>query len=92
MAPAAENPRFRFTYRNEPMHRADRATVGAMRQALARERRWRAAHCSIVTSVPIGVYFQISAEAASGSSTQPRLWGVPNDDRSKLCSASPPLK
>lgn len=47
---------------------------------------------SIVTSVPIGVYGQISADAARGSSTHPRLCGVPNEARSKLCSASPPLK
>jgi hypothetical protein len=49
-------------------------------------------HVSTVTSVPIGVYGKISAEAASGSSTQPRLCGEPNEERLKLCSASPPLK
>ena len=36
---------------------------------------------SIVTSVPIGVYGQTFAAAASGSSTQPRLCGVPNELR-----------
>ncbi len=44
----------------------------------------RGVQVSIETSVPIGVYGQISAEVASGSSTQPRLCGVPNDARSKL--------
>ena len=46
--------------------------------------RGRNVQVSIETSVPIGVYGQISAEVASGSSTQPRLCGVPNDARSKL--------
>jgi hypothetical protein len=47
---------------------------------------------SIVTSVPTGVKGQTSAAAASGSSTQPRLCGVPNDARGNACSASPPWK
>jgi DNA-binding PadR family transcriptional regulator len=47
---------------------------------------------SIVTSVPIGVYGHTLAAASSGSSTQPRLCGVPNVARGKACSASPPLK
>ena len=37
-----------------------------------------ASQFSIVTSVPIGVYGQTFAAAASGNSTQPRLCGVPN--------------
>jgi hypothetical protein len=45
-----------------------------------------------VTSVPIGVYGQIRAAAASGSSTQPRLCGVPNEARGNSWSASPPWK
>ena len=48
--------------------------------------------CSMVTSVPIGVYGQTFLADASGSSTQPRLWGVPKEARLKACSASPPLK
>ena len=66
-------------------------TSGFQRTGVPRQRS-ASVQVSIVTSVPIGVYGQISAEAASGSSTQPRLCGVPNDARSKLCSASPPLK
>ncbi len=44
---------------------------------------------SIVTSVPIGVYGQTLAAALSGSSTQPRLCGVPNELRVKAWIASP---
>ena len=47
---------------------------------------------SIVTSVPIGVYGQTLAAWASGSSTQPRLCGVPKEARVKACRASPPWK
>ncbi|HEX3874306.1 MAG TPA: hypothetical protein VHW26_09180 [Solirubrobacteraceae bacterium] len=45
-----------------------------------------------MTIVPIGVYGQTLAAAASGSSTHPRLCGVPNDARLNVCRASPPLK
>jgi hypothetical protein len=45
-----------------------------------------------VTSVPIGVYGQTLAAEARGSSTQPRLCGVPNEARLKAWIASPPLK
>src|SRR5512132_64045 len=47
---------------------------------------------SMVTSVPIGVYGQTFAAEASGSSTQPRLCGAPNEARLKAWMASPPLK
>ena len=47
---------------------------------------------SMVTRVPIGVYGQTLAAEASGSSTQPRLCGVPKEARLKAWIASPPLK
>ena len=47
---------------------------------------------STVTRVPIGVYGHTLAAAASGSSTQPRLCGVPKLERVKAWMASPWLK
>ena len=52
----------------------------------------RAGQRSTVTRVPIGVYGQTFAAAASGSSTQPRLCGVPKDARLNAWIPSPPLK
>jgi hypothetical protein len=47
---------------------------------------------SLVTRVPIGVYGHTFAAEARGSSTQPRLCGVPNELRLNACSASPSWK
>ena len=53
---------------------------------------WALRQRSTVTSVPIGVYGQTFAAADSGSSTQPRLCGVPKDARLNAWIASPWLK
>jgi ROK family len=47
---------------------------------------------STVTSVPIGVYGHTFAAASRGSSTQPRLCGVPKEARLNAWIPSPPLK
>jgi predicted NBD/HSP70 family sugar kinase len=63
------------------------------RPAVRRARRDRAgAQRSTVTSVPIGVYGHTFAAASRGSSTQPRLCGVPKEARLNAWIPSPPLK
>ena len=52
----------------------------------------RGTYFSTVTSVPIGVYGHTFAAAASGSSTHPRLCGVPNEERLNAWIPSPALK
>jgi fructokinase len=73
--------------------RGDRDRSAGARPTVGRSWRDRAgSQCSTVTSVPIGVYGHTLAAASSGSSTQPRLCGVPNDARLKAWIPSPPLK